>query len=1129
MTEMVRSVHTEQVDGSCLSVLSSCFGTKRKGRSPVANSPSEETSPRKSGIRTPQPETSLPAAKALGTTSPNPSGTANPPVENEESTQTQEDDLWQKAFEKLDEVTKKQISEDFGQSGDEGSVKTLICIVQDHEARFKEGSAKIKVGERVIIWRDYAARVVNGLTILGDIAIQFAPTPSPIIWSALKVLLKVHVRECESLTAMLGCATQVLPLVRCGAVYERVYLEDISDEFHESAINLREALVDLYAKILQLLAHAKHDLKESGARRFLHAIVHPGEGEESIQDLDKAEKQLSFVVQACEAVQTKGNKTEARKLLQSLDKPLRHIDEGVKAILDTVSAHDRSKMLDTFSSVAFGDQHLRRTKSRTEGTGQWLLRHQKFHDWETSSSSSILWLTGQMGAGKSILASNVVDRYWVEDTSQCELIDEGFAFFYYSKNDQELKGDPVAHILGSFLRQLATVPHYPKQVYTGLIELRRHMDEKKVTFDAKRCKETLSQLVDRLPRTFILLDGLDEFEKPEDVEEIVRFFIRLVENSERPVKVFISSREETYISHELLEAKQTLAQITIYDENQPDIKEFVQKRTEEIGCRWGWETEIKQEVETTLCKGARGMFRWAYLQIEQLATIKSPEGVLERLKSLPQGLKEAYDELYNANSGWDQIRLKRAVMWVMYARAPLSTQQLLSAVQLGQKSDEDELRLDIASRINESALENICRHLIVKDSRDNWKFSHASVEEYFRGEKHKSWISDDAQVELAKLSLLLLIEIFHDGPLPEAEDEAKALVDRARGDGKAQDPVISLKSYVARNWVSHIRAIHCEVDECTSISRLLKRFMIAQDGPYYSSAGYQTWALYVYLRNHDSTDDGLLFGYDLKPTQNPAFGIVAMGLHTIAKQWGEDCLKLILVNLNERRRDLLSLAARYGHSELCGKLIQWGSDVNRTLPSGSNALVEAVRSGQTACTSKLLKYGADPDAIRTTGSFACALEAAAYWNRLDAAEMLIEAGATMDVRTNGYGSPLAAAAYRGSMEVVKLLISHGADVNIHSETSRYGGVLGAAFVGHGGVNMIVYLIEEAGADPHRIISDLSARKLYISDSTQGRLSLKRDIARYLYSHTHVTLDELRSLEVGDWADKVFPSDFLSSL
>lgn len=1135
---MTRLSQQENADGGCFAVLSSCFKTKRKGRPPAADNPSSEESrsPRYL-IENPRP-TPLAAAPA---TCPDDLDASLVQGEIEERTQIPEDDLWQKAFEEMDEATKKRIGDDFGQSGDRSPVENLIQIVRDHTTRFKDSPTQIRAGEHTIIWRDCAGRVVDGLTILGDIAVQFAPSPSSIIWSALKVLLKTHVSECESLAAMLGCATEVLPLVRCGAVYEKVYLKDISNEHHESTTNLRDALVNLYEKILYLLAGAKHDLSKRGAERFLKALLNPGASEQFMQELNKAELRLDSAVQACQAVQIKETNSEALEILQGLDKPLRRIDETVETILETASANYRAETLAMLSRIRFGDQHLRRTKPRVEGTGQWLLKHPKFHYWETSSSSSILWLTGKIGAGKSTLASNVVDRYWVEDTGGCEPIDEGFAFFYYSKNDQELKGDPIAHILGSFLRQLSTVPHYPDAIYTKLINLRRHMEEKKISYDPKRCREFLTELVDLLPRTFIVLDGLDEIEEPSDVEEIVQFLVRIVEKAKRPVKIFISSRDETYIRDELSKAEHNLIHIHFMRENQPDILEYVQKRTAKIGHRW--DPEVKQQVEKTLCDNAQGMFRWVYLQIEQLKTINSPEEVLERLKRLPRGLEEAYDELYNANIGWDQKRLKRAVKWVLYARSPLSTAMLLSAVQLGIKTENDEVCLEIAPRIQESALEAICRHLIVKDPQDNWRFSHASVEEYFRGGKHRSWASGDAQADLAQLSLLLIMKICGTTEMPEED-------------------TTSLQSYVVHNWAEHLREIRPEFDNYDRISQLLKRFMIAQDCLTRSSLVYRRWLEYIRSSN------SIIYWQDLSPANNPAFGIVALGLHTIAKQWGEDCLKSNLTCINDRGANLLFLAARYGHSELCGQLIEWGIDVNRTLPNKSSALVAAIFKRQITGVRKLLEYGANPNLKSTHSSlcaaiaagcnpevfelllsynakpdalcpqecdFQCALITAAFENKLGAAEVLIMAGATVDVSGGLWGNPLAAAAFNGHLEMAKLLISHGADVNIRLETGSYGGVLAAAFFGKASSDVIVYLIENAGADPHRMIADLLTKHMAGLSTHIQRLAYytvysRENIARYLYSHDHVTLDELEHFQAQCSPDeKPFSSYFISNL
>ncbi|KAI0546424.1 hypothetical protein F4679DRAFT_557848, partial [Xylaria curta] len=1124
---MVRPVSTKQADGGCLAVLSSYFRTNRKDRSPAANNPSGRTIPRNPGSETPQLETSLPAS--------NSPGTPTPPTRNEELVQIQEKDLWREAFENIDdEAAKKQIKEAFEQSGDETPVHSLIRIVENQRDAFEKNSAKIKLNGREMIWRDNAAQVVGWLTALGDIAVQFAPAPSPIVWSALKVLLKTHVNECESFAAMLECTKQILPLIRRGAVYEVVYLTDSSNELLKStSSSLREALVDLYKRVLQLLANAKHDLSANGGKRFLAALLHPEEGEKLIQDMEKAGEKLDSAAQACEAMQRKRDNTKLSGLIQSLDEPLRRVDKGVEAILKRMEEDELYKILETICRIYVGDQHRERTEYRTARTGQWLLKHRTFRDWESSSSSSILWLTGQMGAGKSILTSNVVDRYKPGDNGKSEPNDAGFAFFYYSKNDKSLAGNPVAHTLASLLRQLATVPRYPGRIYTGLSKLYHDMQKEQITFDGKRFKETLLQIVNLLPGTVIVLDGLDEFENERDIGSIVRFFGELVEKSERPVKIFISSRGESYIRDELFKFKQILTRIDFSDENQPDIEEYVKTRIEDISHRWG--TEVKDEVQTTLCDKARGMFRWVYLQIEQLARINSPEAVRKRLRSLPKGLEEAYDELYNGVYEVDRMFLQRAVKWVMYSRRPLSTSKLLSAVRLYLNNVDGEPCLNIDDYLSEPALESICRHLIVKDSQDYWKFPHASVEEYFIGEKHRSWTTDDAQAELAKLSLLLLPKAFQNLQLPESNEEAYAIIYAA--DRTAQDPVVSLRNYAAEHWISHIKAIRCKA-ECTRVSGLLKRFMVAQDDPWRSTSAYQAWARYADLVDIRSLDTRL-FTRSLEPSENPSFGITAMGLHTLAARWGENCLKQNLNNFNSVGRDLLSIAAKYGHTELCVGLIELGSNVNRILPFKNSALLEAVLNGQATCVGKLLEHGADPnletnirslcaatrvykpeivehllrynanpDAICASCRYDCALEAAVYPEKLDVAEKLIEAGATIDLRIKRFGSPLAAAAYHGSLDIAKLLVRHGADVNIRLETDPFGGVLAVAFYGWGGARMIAYLIEEAGADPQRFVSDVLVRKPMRSFVDT---SIRHDTAKYLYHHNHITRDEFSNL------------------
>lgn len=138
-------------------------------------------------------------AGATSTTSTNATGAtdaADKPLEFEikmvEKSVDVESDLWSRAYQKLDEKTRKWIADASKRDSDEVRVQDLINVVREREEEYKDGTPKLRIGDQEIIWRDYANRVVAWVSAIGDISINFAPAPSSVAWSAVKVLLKVR-------------------------------------------------------------------------------------------------------------------------------------------------------------------------------------------------------------------------------------------------------------------------------------------------------------------------------------------------------------------------------------------------------------------------------------------------------------------------------------------------------------------------------------------------------------------------------------------------------------------------------------------------------------------------------------------------------------------------------------------------------------------------------------------------------------------------------------------------------------------------------------------------------------------------------------------------------------------------
>ncbi|KAL5086890.1 hypothetical protein Trisim1_008639 [Trichoderma cf. simile WF8] len=1002
--------------------------------------------------------------------------------------------VWEKAYNAANPETKKWIDgflapNSISKSADSIQTEELIEIVRNVEKRHQDHALRIRIGEKQILWKDYAPRVISFIKAIGDIAIQFAPAPSGIIWSALKTLLQMSIAPGEEFAAILGCSEKVLSIVRRGKVYEVIYLSHANTLAPVQEV-LERSLVDVYTKSLELLAHVGQRL--AGEYRYiLLAIISPGAAEVLMASLIESENNLITAAQACEVVRSADADEHLNTLLNSLSEPLTQINDKMGDLLEEAEEHELLNALESFSRIDFGDQHRIRAESRTPGTGEWLLQHRKFQEWEQVPASTILWLQGTVGMGKSFLASKVIDRFRLKagvNYHHESQDDQGLAFFYCSRGQADLQ-DPLS-TLQSFVRQLSTSPRYSKMMKKSLIKLYRENRKNglKLGFDA--CKEQLLESVNLYPQTIVILDGLDECDATSR-GKLITILANLVNDAQHPVKIFISSRREQDIV-KLLPAG-SIIEIDVND-NRNDIEKFIEEKMEEIEGGGLWESipkELKSEIKSTLCKGSDGMFRWAFLQMEQLSKCQQAKEIRDRLGKLPMSLNASYHELFTGMSSHSQETLRRAVLWVMCAYEPLSSNQLLSAVRLSMNDDAESH--DIEEELTEETLRSICRHLVVTDAkRGKWKFPHASVIEYF--ETVHGWKMADAHCFVAKHSLICLINGYSKWELPAILIDEKHPSNKRDQSNKRdpQYPAGHLQQYVREYWFRHVHALEGLQSHDAQLSLLVKRFMGFNNTLQQSSHQYSCWIQHEQDK-HNNDRFTILF-QDVSPSINPVFGACAFGFYHVVQDWWQAGVDISQVNAEGR--DLLAIAAKHGHQHLCEKLIGFGADVNRVLRGGEiSPLFEAARADHAGVVQLLLDNNADPNlpldkpilclsvrrhdlaiarALLEAGanpdvhwSFASVLEEAGFYANDELVALLIQYKSTVNLYTKGdFGSPLAAAAWGGSIEIVRLLIEHGADVNAPLKYGKYGSALAAGGVGISRVQMIKYLIEEAGADPN---------------------------------------------------------------
>ncbi|KAK4220807.1 hypothetical protein QBC38DRAFT_163141 [Podospora fimiseda] len=727
--------------------------------------------------------------------------------------------------------------------------------------------------------------------------------------------------------------------------------------------------------------------------------------------------------------------------------------------IERVDSEERRKILEWVSPILYVNHHNTVNEARTPGTCEWLLKNEKFQKWEDTSSSTILWLQGLPGAGKTFLTSKVIDH--AQSLLEQSPNQEGFAFFYCNRNEEE-RHKPLC-VLRSYVRQLSTAASHPTEMRKKLRGVWHQMSQRGSELGFEACKEQLLQSVNLYQKTTLVLDALDECDSDSrrQLADTIEF---LLSKSERPLKVFISSRPCRDIQNRFRD-KSNIEIQAAYNEN--DIRKFVD---ENIVKHEEWKDmapRLQDDIISALLNVSEGMFQWASLQIKQILDLKTEAAIRDRLGKLPTTLKATYDEMYKKITGsheHDRVIAERALKWVMCAREPLSTVELLSAIRLDSENDV----FLLSEKITESLLLNMCNNLLLLDSqRNTWRFSHLSVVEYF---EQNHWTRLQAHCHGAKVCLKFLIETYKEPRESKFEGESNDLGDKPNDKSETGDVFDSkhpFQVYTRHHWIAHIQEQEGQRRDAL-LASLLKRFLGSLEE---SSLQYQQWHRQLVSDGYEISDSSCFYGTveEISPATASIFLVCRFSLYTLLSDWWTD-KTIKLSPTNRTGYDLLTLAAAGGSRPICEVLLQQEKQVNISLQSGKygSALAAAGFWGRVEIVKFLVQEGkADVNMPLESGNYGSALAAAAAGGEVEIVKFLVQEGkadVNMPLQSGYYGSALAAAAARGEVEIVKFLVQEGkADVNMPLESGNYGSALAAA-AAEGEVEIVKFLVQEGKAD-----------------------------------------------------------------
>ncbi|KAM0452042.1 hypothetical protein ACHAPV_009666 [Trichoderma viride] len=577
--------------------------------------------------------------------------------------------------------------------------------------------------------------------------------------------MQATVNDIEIFGHVLSSLENISNLVAQCQLIEVIYLTEKRKQSGKLFGQLSGCITDLYAAILGYLARTMHYYGLNTAVRILKSVVvSKNDMKAKYEPVETAQAKFRRLTEISGA-QDLGNAVDGiqgieqhlkdkderdqmeiqslRDAMKDLHQPIDRIDSRLGQIQDGIEQQMRTQILKAISTIPYGVHHKTASKGRLEGSGRWLLNKSAFSDWRKKSNSSVLWLHGIPGSGKTKLASLVVDEVKGK---------EHMAYFYCLRNPAEPHRAQCDKILASFVRQLASLtpsdPILPpvKEHYEEAIEGFVGFEDQVWTSD--ECVEVLVQLVDEYPAVTFVLDALDEVDQ-EDRQELLDALNRILQESNSLVRVFISSRSNYDIALHLNGTPNIYIEA---DDNAEDISTFIDTQLTSAKLLHGKLTpSLREEITNTLQEGAKGMFRWVDLQIQSLKRVKVAADLKARLGALPDTLEGSYWEIYQEiqESGEHAFELANfTFQWLLYAQESISLEALAVLACTKSKSESE-------TAFSSDEVLDVCSNLIVI-RQNSFDFAHLSVREFFERLHNRDIHSYQSEISHAAIATACL-------------------------------------------------------------------------------------------------------------------------------------------------------------------------------------------------------------------------------------------------------------------------------------------------------------------------------------------------------------------------------------
>lgn len=616
---------------------------------------------------------------------------------------------------------------------------SIMAAVEQKKKVCLDKRWKIKKGNKEIILRDVLDKITSRIRRfcdIGSVIVQYDPAHAALPWAGFLLLLQITIGDVEKFSALVEGLEKISSVLTRYSLLEDVY--PAKSNSSPLCKELHSSLIRLYTAILRYLVKAKSYFSQSTGKRVIASAL--GSSDLSVRlMLDVIFKKTTAVDSCLVLIQSEAGhhvKSQTDRilgLLVSLEQPFLRTVAHVAELHDHLSKSTRMRILRWLSHARPKQHHQTEANAHLEGSGTWLFNHPEFAKWREGSHSSILWLHGLPGCGKTKLVYGVIKRLFEEMDSAPPTSHElaPVAFFYCARNPAEPERSNPTEIARSILKQLAVNKNgLLKDVVIQEFQVREsqaEIDGEDVQqLNLGEAQALILKLLEKDPAT-IILDGLDECDEGRRFD-LLSMFHCLIQQSASVIKLLIASRDDGDIAQQL----ESFPSVYIRaDDSRADLNRFIDHSLDEAVAsgkllKGKVSNALRKQVSSILKEGANGMFRWATLHIDNLCDsrrIKVASDILDEVGRLPKTLSELYDVNHGRILQYARPSrniCQRILKWLMCAKRLMNTEDLIAAVTFPSERNV----------LDRQSILDLCSNMVTIDDNGLFRFAHLSVREY---------------------------------------------------------------------------------------------------------------------------------------------------------------------------------------------------------------------------------------------------------------------------------------------------------------------------------------------------------------------------------------------------------------